>query len=242
MTVRVVATGDVHSPVYLQLYLAALREAPDNIDLVLWAGDMVEKNDVYALRPVLDYTRRKYVFTPIVAVFGNEEYRGYEDEYRRRYPGVRWLDDEYFSLTIHGLRIGIVGGRGALDKPTPWQARNIPGIAEYYRSLPEKLRGLAEEHRGEVDIMILLLHYGVTYRNLQGEKTFIYPYLASRRMEKIINPGLFDIVIHAHAHQARIPVTYVNNVPVYNVSLPARGKLVEITLEPVKRGLLRWLG
>ncbi len=242
MTVRVLATGDVHSPVYLQLYLSALREASRDIDLILWAGDMVEKNDVYALRPVLENTRRKYVFTPIVAVFGNEEYRGYEDEYRRLYPDVRWLSDEFFSLTIGGVRIGIVGSRGALDKPTPWQARNIPGIMAYYRRLPRLLAGIADEHRDEVDVMVLLLHYGVTYRNLRGEKPFVYPYLASRAMEKIITPSRFDLVVHAHAHKAGIPVVEVNNVPVYNVSLPARGRLVEISVGPEKKGLLRWLG
>lgn len=235
----IAATADVHSPRYLDLYSKALKELKIRPDLFIWAGDMVDKNDIGSLRPVMDLTFNVLRDTEIISIFGNEEYRGYEDRYRKLYPEIKWINDEYIILQKRSLKVGIIGTRGALDKPTSWQAKNIPYIKEYYRNLPLKIRELALNLRNKVDQLILVSHYGVTYSNLYGEPRKIWPYLASRSMGKIIDPKLFDIVIHGHVHNGVNEKIMVNNVPVYNVSLPARKKIVLLRISPGILGFLR---
>ncbi|WFO75420.1 metallophosphoesterase [Desulfurococcaceae archaeon MEX13E-LK6-19] len=242
MGITLLATSDIHSPRYLDIYLKLLKTVDwSKIDVIVWAGDLVEKNNISALKPAYEKTLSLSQGKPIVAVFGNEEYHEYEEEYMRRYEQVIWLKDNYVILEIKGSKIGFIGTRGALEKPTLWQSKNMPWLSKYYEELPAKIKELATKIRSEVDYLVLVSHYGVTYRNLRGEKPYVWPYLASKRMEKIITPDLFDAVIHGHAHNARVEKVLVNNVPVYNVSLPAFNKLFEIVIGG-KKGLLQWLG
>ena len=240
--ITLLATADVHSPRYLMAFITKLRELPGKPDLIIWAGDMVEKNNINALEPVLKYTREKFPETPIVSIFGNEEYRGYEEHYISRYRDIIWVNDSYVIHEVGDTRIGIIGTRGSLDKLTSWQARNMPWLQKYYRQLPQKILDLAKKLRRQCDIIILVSHYGVTYRNLKGEHPSAWPYLASKHMETIIKPDIVDIVIHGHAHKAIIEKITINNVPVYNVSFPAFNKIFMIVLEARKKGLLYWLG
>ncbi len=234
----IAVTADVHSPRYLDLYSKTLKALNVKPDLFIWAGDMVNRNDIGSLKPVIDITYNVFSDVEIISIFGNEEYRGYEERYKKSYPRIKWVNDEYIILERKGLRIGIIGTRGALDKPTPWQTKNIQGIEEYYRNLPSKIKELALSIRNKVDQLILVSHYGVTYRNLHGEPRRIWPYLASRAMEKIIDPRLFNIVIHGHAHNGVYEKILVNKVPVYNVSLPARKKIILIK---ISSGILSFL-
>ncbi|MEM1713717.1 MAG: metallophosphoesterase [Desulfurococcaceae archaeon] len=223
------ATSDIHSPENLPLFLRALERTSSIPDVFLLVGDVVERNNVMALKPVYDALRKRFPSTKIIAVFGNEEYRGFEKLYVQMYKEVTWLNDEY--IVLDNKEICIIGTRGALDKPTMWQARNIPGIEKYYFQLPFKIEQMAIELRKlGCRRIILLSHYGVTHRNLAGEREESYPYLACSRFERIIKRDLFDIVIHGHVHMGIIELITIRNVPVYNVSLPARRKLVEIQI------------
>ena len=244
IVVHVVATADIHAPKYLQLFRKALENLGNGVDLFLLAGDLVEKNNYHALREVIFLIKNKLGNIPIVACFGNEEYRGFEEKYRSLYKDIMWIDDHYHIIKVKRLKIGIIGSRGALDKPTPWQRKNMPWITNYYRELPKKLENLAKSIRDKVDTLILLIHYGVTYKNLLGEPKAIWPYLASKRMEEIISKGYFDIVVHGHAHNAIIEKTIINSTIVYNVSLPGRKKLIRLEVskkEVKKEGILKWI-
>lgn len=223
------STADVHSPEYLQLFQSALENTKQEPDVVLFAGDMVERNKVFMYKPVIELVRKKYPNTPIVAVFGNEEYRGYEKLYMQIYKEIAWLNDSYLSLFDNELCI--IGTRGGLDRPTQWQSKNIPGIERYYAELPFNIERLALMLRNSnCKKIILLSHYGVTYKNLLGEDVNTYPYLACSRFEKILRREIIDMVIHGHIHLGQYELVYVKDVPVYNVSLPARKKIVEIKI------------
>lgn len=225
----ILSTSDVHSPENLSLYLEALKKTSPEADLILFAGDMVDRNKVFMLKPVLDATLKKYPNAKIIGVFGNEEYRGFEKLYVQMYKEIIWLNDEYVSL--NDKELCIIGTRGALDKPTTWQARNIPGIEKYYSQLPFRIEQMAIELKKlGCRKIILLSHYGVTQKNLTGEKEETYPYLACSKLERIIKRDLFDVVIHGHVHMGTIELITIRNVPVYNVSLPARKRLVEIKI------------
>ena len=148
--VPVAAIGDIHSPRYLKEFKEALaRFKPEKVDLLLLAGDIVNKGRVEEYPRVLEALKRKGVKCPIVACFGNEEYDEKIGRLRRMCGGeVLFLDDEKAVLEVKGIKIGIVGSRGSLDKPTVWQARNIPGIERLYRERVKKVARLRSGHDG----------------------------------------------------------------------------------------------
>jgi len=243
---KILASADIHAPRYENLFINSLEELAAEPDLVVLAGDLVDKNNVYALRNVYNLLSEKYGDKPVVAVYGNEEYRGFENKYRELYSKFMWLNDEYVILSVKGYKLGIIGTRGALDKPTTWQARNIPDIFKYYAELPARVSTLIDEcRRLGTHSIILVSHYGVTYKNLKGEPESIWPHLACSRFEEVIVKKRVDLVIHGHAHNGLSEVVYINSTPVYNVSLPGRGRVVLVECKPretVSRiGLDKWL-
>ena len=50
-----------------------------------------------------------------------------------------------------------------------------------------------------------------------------------------------DIVIHAHAHNARVTEAVIDSVKIYNVSLPARKGITVIEVSP-RKSILSFLG
>lgn len=227
---NILATSDIHSPEYLSLYIESLKNVSySEPDYLLLAGDVVDKNKVLMFKPVYDNTRKMFPSIKIIATFGNEEYRGYERLYEQLYKDITWLNDSY--IKIQEGEICIIGTRGGLDKPTAWQSRNIPGIEKYYAELPYKIERIALELRQDnCKKIILLSHYGVTRKNLLGEKPETYPYLASTRFERILRKEAFDLVIHGHVHLGTVEITYIREVPIYNVSLPARKRIIEFKI------------
>ncbi len=228
--VLILATSDVHSPENLQLFLESLNQVNVNPHVVIFAGDMVKRNNVVALRPVINAVKQKFPDTRIVSVFGNEEFLGYEELYMSVYREITWLNDSYLRDAFGGEEVCIIGTRGALDKLTTWQQRKMPLLEKRYKELPGKIEEMARQLRAlKCNKIILVSHYGVTYKNLVGEDPQTHPYLACSRLEQVLEKGLVDIVIHGHAHKGALEVIEVHGVTVYNVSLPARRKLVLIS-------------
>ncbi len=235
--VWVLAVGDVHSPDYLGLYASSIRRVGREVNVVLWAGDMVRRGRVEALEPVLKITREVFPKAPIVSVFGNEEYVGLEELFRKRYPEVIWVDDDYVVLEVRGCRFGVVGTRGALERPTRWQRKNMPELWRVYRKRPKKIEELIVEARRESDIVVLLSHYTVGFETAKGEPEYALPEMGSRAMAEAVRKAKPDIVFHGHAHRAVVLETRVDGVPVYNVSLPARKNVYIGMVKRVRRGL-----
>lgn len=243
--IKIVASADIHSPKYLDLFIKSMEQLKITPDLIILAGDLVDKNNIPAFKQIYNYLIEKFSNKPVVSVFGNEEYRGYENKYRELYSRVKWLNDEYCIIKVSSIKIGLVGTRGALDKPTTWQLRNIPGIIDYYHKLPSRISSIIDElNKQNVDLVILVSHYGVTYENLEGEPREIWFYLASRKFEEIIVNKRIDLVIHGHLHNGLKDIVYIESTPVYNVSLPARGRVYCIEIGEIQRdktrGLEKW--
>lgn len=223
------ATSDIHSPENLELFLTALESVKTIPEVFLLAGDLVYKNKVTEFKPVYEALRKKFSKVRIIAVYGNEEYKGYEKLYESLYSDVIWLNDSF--VEIDDKELCVVGTRGALDKPTNWQLKNIPGIEKYYRELPYKIAKICDNLRKSgCKKIVLLSHYGVTDKNLIGEKPEVYPYLACKTFSKILRRELVDVVIHGHVHQGLFEVVEVNGIPIYNVALPARKRIVELKI------------
>lgn len=219
---RIAAVADVHSPKYFPHFVDALLLLPGDIDLFLFAGDMILRGRVEEFKRVVRAVREVYG-GPIVACFGNEEYdeviprlvEDYGDE-------IIWLNDASIDLTVSNFRLYIVGSRGSLDRPTRWQLKNVSNIREVYSdrvSLIERLLGGA----GNYDFSILLLHYSPTYKTLVGEIRYIWPEMGCRRLEEIIVLKKPAVVVHGHAHKSQVGKVCLNSTVVFNVSLPALG-------------------
>ncbi|MCE4606563.1 MAG: metallophosphoesterase [Desulfurococcales archaeon] len=224
----IAAVSDVHSPLYLEAYKRSLElTGLSKVDIVIFAGDMVERNMINALAPAEEATRKAFPGAEIVAVFGNDEFMEHEDEYRKQYPSIKWLDDELYNVEIRGYKLGIIGSRGAIDRPTYWQARYIPNIWEIYEERVEKIKSFLEDSTKENDITLLVTHYGSASCTLIGEPRKGWPGIYSRKVEELLKTYKPNAAIHGHAHKGR-GYCKVSGVPVYNVAFPVNRRVVKI--------------
>jgi Icc-related predicted phosphoesterase len=153
------------------------------------------------------------------------------------YPGVKWLDDELYTIDIRGYKLGIIGSRGVIDRPTYWQRKHIPNIEEIYSQRTEKLASLLETSKQRNDITILVTHYGVAQCTLIGEPRKAWPGIYSRKIEALLKKYKPNAAIHGHAHKGK-PYCRVNGTPVYNVAFPVNRRPVKISYT---MGLLGYL-
>lgn len=221
----VAATGDIHHPMYTEQLLSSLKSLEAKPDLFLLAGDVLRPGDVADYREVVSALTER-VTCPIVATFGNTEFQEDRKLIREQNPEVRFLDDEAARLAIGGKELLVVGSTGSLDRPTSWQKRNIPYINEIYRARVETVSKLLEQ---DADLKLLLTHYAPTYLTLKGENPSSFPWLGSRRYERVIREKRPNVVVHAHAHNG-IPKASLDGIPIFNVSLPLNGRVVLISL------------
>lgn len=237
---RIAAVGDVHGPENLEAVRTDLdRLGP--VDLFLLAGDTTDRNDIEAFGSVLKAIRER-VSAPIWAVFGNNEYHHDHPTYIARYAGafrVRFLQDEAATFEAGGRRVRIVGSLGSLDRPTWWQRKNLPHLAEEYRRRIEILDGLLS---GD-DVRMLLTHYPPTYVTMGGEKEEWRPELGCKALEPVLLRRRPTLVIHGHIHKG-VPAGDLRPrfdrlddfgddptaVPVHNVAYPVRRAIATFEL------------
>jgi len=231
---RIAATGDIHSPDYLELFqsvMARLAERGEEIACLLLCGDLVDRSRLDQLgnvRRVLEG-----VDIPIFSCFGNNEYEEHEAAIREGLPNVRFLDDEVATIEIGGRLWAILGSRGILDVPTFWQRRNVPDISRRYE---ERVRRLGElSARISADVKVLLIHYPPTLKIVEGENPRILRQLGSSKLEHLI--PRFDLVITGHTHKGEKEVR-VGGALVVNVALPLRKEIAILSVE--RRGLDRF--
>ncbi|MEM3693951.1 MAG: metallophosphoesterase [Candidatus Bathyarchaeia archaeon] len=217
------AVGDIHCPRYLELLQESLRKAPD-FEVMLLAGDLVLKNDSSQM-PRLLQTLRHFHNGPIIACFGNEEFDESLQAYRD-FEDVLWLHDEAEVLKIGNSILGIVGSRGALDRPTFWQRKNVRGIWETYSKRMRRIDDLLEDLKAKKpNVMIVLTHYAPTYKTLVGERESAWPEMGCKGFENLIAKHQPDVWIHAHGHASIQHEAFIGRTLIVNVSLPARRQI-----------------
>jgi len=237
------AVGDVHGKKFLGILEA--QGKMEDLDLLLLAGDLTDGNDIEGFDLVITELKR-LTDARMIGVFGNEEYDGSHQEYRKR-TDITFMDDEAITIEKHGMKVKIVGTTGSLDRPTWWQRTNLPDIWRRYQLRIERVSQLLE--REDSDVLILLAHYAVSYKTLLGEKEERYSEMGSRRFESIILEKKPDIVFHAHAHAGTKTVSIMREqmsledfdkerkIPVYNVSLPLRKSITCLDVRKEKEEL-----
>lgn len=229
---RIAAVGDVHG----HEHLAALESDLDRlgpVDLFLLAGDTTDRNDVEAFGAVVRAIRGRVV-APMAVVFGNNEYAQDHPAYAIRFADtlrLRFLEDEASAWTLDGQTVRVIGSTGCLDRPTWWQRRHAPQLAEEYRRRIGLLDGLLA---GD-DFRVLLTHYPPTYATMGAEKEEWRPELGCRALEPVLLRRKPDLVIHGHVHKG-IPTAEVRpsvvrlddfvegagSITVHNVAYPVR--------------------
>lgn len=218
----IAAISDIHSPKYLNEFFIALRSLPSSIRLVLLAGDLTNDGKVLHFDPIYNALKNY----KLIAVFGNEDYFEVRDQYKKKYPGVIWLEDSKIEVEFEGKKIIIVGSDGVLEEPTKWQ--NLHGYSkDFFMNKKQKIEELlCSENDG--DVKILLTHYAPTFDTLYGEKMKSFPQLGYRLLNEL--KCLPNIAIHGHAHYSKKTFAIVKGVRVYDVALPANKKFTIINL------------
>lgn len=233
----IAAVSDIHSPKFFDLFVKSLDQQIDNKkpDMFFLAGDIVDRGLVSEYRKIYNSLFGK-IKCPIISCFGNSEYGPENTQLmKKENPEIIFLDDESVILNIGDKKVGIVGTKGSLDRPTFWQAKNIPGIMEHYRNRVQDVSDLLESI--DADFKALLMHYTPTYKILEGENPIQFPEMGSKSFEKVLIEKKPDVVLCGHAHRGRKQV-WVDSVPVFNVGLALNNGITFIdTDKDLKAGL-----
>jgi len=237
---KILATSDIHSPIYYQDFLSSLEKIEENVDLIILAGDMVERDgvekEIEEYKKICNAFFGKF-FSPIIAVFGNTEFEEYRETIKSKVEKINFLDDSYIELKIGNENILIYGSTGCLDEPTKWQKTNIPNISQIYKTRAEKIKNSLKNYQG---FKILVTHYSPTYKTLVGENPLFYPQLGSIEVEQVILETKPNLVIHGHSHKGT-KFAWVDTIPVFNVCFPLNKSLVIIDTEKIKPGLHKFI-
>jgi Calcineurin-like phosphoesterase. len=221
----VLAVSDVHAPRYLESFVDRLSHC--HADIILLAGDMVDKGNPTAFWEVFKHLREVFD-APIVSCFGNSEWFSYREFLKRRFPEIVWLDDEGMVINSrNGERVAIFGSLGVLHTPTKWQLRNYPNIIQVYQNRLHKIARYFETVESERKV--LLTHYATSRETLAGEGEDYLDELGYDLSDLFGSCGI-DISIHGHAHLSNVRSTKIGKTRVYNVAFPVTSGCTRIEL------------
>lgn len=222
---RIAAVADIHMGEDLRgQYRSRLEGIDRRADLLLVGGDLTRHGTVEEGKVVADELRGLPV--PVVAVLGNHDY--HSDAQRQimsilRDAGIIVLDDQSVVLTIDGVRVGVVGGKGYCggfagkcasefgEPQTKALVRHTREIAERWR---DELRNL------DADRKIVLSHYSPVKDTLMGEPPEIYPFLGSYLLAEAADSEGADLFVHGHAHAGTEKGVTPGGIMVRNVAVP----------------------
>ncbi|MFX1481561.1 MAG: metallophosphoesterase [Promethearchaeota archaeon] len=228
---KILATADVHSPRFLDQFVRELNHQKPP-DVFLLAGDMINRGSAEEYANVLDKIEEKLGESfPIVACFGNEEYNEVRKEIISTVGNrMIFLDEQSTIIETNGLKVGIVGTQGSLDKATSWQRRNIPRVKGVFERRARRAESLLKKVEKKADHKILLMHYSPCLETCEGEAERAFSWLGSRKFYKIIVKQQPDLVIHGHVHNSTRHEVMIGSTLVRNVSLPAVGSITRLIL------------
>lgn len=229
--VRILAIADVHSPRFLNEFKGNLS-AHKPPDVFLFAGDMINRGNAEEYTTILDTIEETMGDSfPIIGCFGNEEYSDVRKEIISIVDDrMVFLDEKSTIVELNGLKIGIVGTQGSLDKATSWQRRNISSVKGVFERRAKRAESLLKKIEKKVDHRILLMHYSPCLETCEGEEEKSFSWLGSRKFYKIVTKQQPDLVIHGHVHNSVRHEVLIGKTLVRNVSLPAVGSITTLNL------------
>jgi Icc-related predicted phosphoesterase len=145
------------------------------------------------------------------------------------------LDEKSHILESNGLKIGIVGTQGSLDKATSWQRRNIPRVKGVFERRAKRAASLLKKMKEKVDHRILLMHYSPCLETCEGEDTKAFSWMGSRKFYTVVIEHQPDLVIHGHVHNSTRHEVTLGTSLIRNVSFPAVGAITELNIWDTKK-------
>jgi uncharacterized protein len=226
---RIAAAGDMHcQPSRAAEARQAFAALDGEIDLLLLAGDLTTHGQPEQARVLADACRDLDV--PIYGVWGNHDWHCDQIDAIRPIlddAGVTMLEREAATVCINDVEIGIVGLKGFVGG---FPGSHLPDFGE------PLLRAVYAQTTADVEALdqglkaiahcpfrIVLMHYAPTAETLKGEPETIWTMLGNDRLAAPIAQHEPDMVLHGHAHAGTFEGA-IDDVPVYNVSVPVLGK------------------
>jgi Icc-related predicted phosphoesterase len=219
--VRIAAVGDVHctktSAGELQsLFLAATQQA----DALLLCGDLTD----YGLPEEAEVLVKELsvVSIPTLAVFGNHDYEADKIEEVKQILSdakVKVLDGDACEIAGVGFA-GVKGFAGGFGTKAlgAWGETAIKQFV--HEAIDEALKLEAALAKLQTDQKVAVLHYSPIQATVEGEPPEIFPFLGSSRLEEPLTRYSVFAALHGHAHRGQLEGRTMNQIPVYNVSMP----------------------
>jgi Icc-related predicted phosphoesterase len=225
---RIAAVGDVHLDERLSgSYRKRLHDIEDRADVLLLAGDLTRHGTLEEGRVVADEFRDLPI--PVVAVLGNHDHHSNhpaEIAAMLRDAGITVLHDDATVLDLHGVRLGVVGGKGfgggyAGKCASDFGEPEIKAFVGHTKRIADRWRVALKEV--EADRRVVLSHYSPVKDTLHGEPLEIYPFLGSYLLAEAVDTEGADLIIHGHAHAGTEKGLTPGGIRVRNVALPVLG-------------------
>ncbi|MFI6507145.1 metallophosphoesterase [Streptosporangium sp. NPDC050855] len=226
---RIAAVGDVHLDESLRgQYRKRLEGIEERADVLLLAGDLTRHGTLEEGRVVADEFRDLPI--PVVAVLGNHDHHSdlpAEIAALLRDAGIHVLHDDATVLDIHGVRLGVVGGKGfgggyAGKCASDFGEPEIKAFVGHTKRIAERWRVALKEL--EADRTVVLSHYSPVKDTLAGEPLEIYPFLGSYLLAEAVDAEGADLIVHGHAHAGTERGVTPGGIRVRNVALPVLGQ------------------
>lgn len=215
----IAAVADVHSPRFFVEFVTSLGKCLPP-DLILLAGDIVNRGAAEEYPIVVDAIDRFYEDVPIVACFGNEEYAESRDEIISRVGDrVTFLDASTTTLNIAGTRVGIVGASAVLESSE--DITKSADIRTFFEKRADRISTLLNQVHLVSKKIIFLMHYSPLEENSRS-----YSWWVSRAIKKV-KPTL---IVHGHIHKPSEKEVVIGRTSICNVALPASGSITELIL------------
>lgn len=226
---RIAAAGDMHcQPSRADEARAAFADLRDSIDLLLLAGDLTTHGQPEQAQVLADACRDLDV--PIYAVWGNHDWHCDQVDAIRPIledAGITVLERDTATVCVNDVEIGIVGLKGFVGG---FPGSHLPDFGEpllrtVYGETTKDVEALDEglKRIAHCPFRIVLMHYAPTIETLRGEPETIWTMLGNDRVAAPIAQHEPDMVLHGHAHAGTFEGR-IDDVPVYNVSVPVLGK------------------
>jgi Icc-related predicted phosphoesterase len=166
----IAATSDYDIPEFnIKTFIKALDDIKEP-ELLLFCGDMYDYRRPKRYKDIGEILDKIGWKCPVIAIPGNHEFEQDYDKVKESCgKRIIFIDDE--ALIIKN-KIGIVGSKGCLDRPTFWQAGNVIGIEDMYKDRIAKIKDLLSKLK--TPTKILMTHYAPTHKTLVGESPSIY--------------------------------------------------------------------
>jgi Icc-related predicted phosphoesterase len=221
-SVRIAAVADVHSPRFLNEFMAAISRC-ETPDIFLFAGDMINRGKSSEYPKVLDAVESLGSEFPIVACFGNEEPIACRDELRQiTQDRVVFLDESHATFSISGKKVAIIGMSAGAKEPASTQMTVNDDIRMAFEARAERLSQLLQKSHKQAKHVILLMHFSP----LLEDNSLEYSWWVSKALKKS-SP---TFIIHGHVHDRFKEKIEIGTTVIRNVALPACGSVTELTL------------